>query len=294
MGNNSTTNRGLASQSRLGSWGSSIDDTICGPHALCGDWHDIDDEEQPLFTNPPTRRGSTLSVPEKGRRKPPPLKRAHSIGGSSIKRPATTNYSDTSDPPDSLDNFPVAPVTRQNHHHNRSPIDSEFNEEDFVPAPVATSYSSRPPSSRSRRLSEMPQPVFVDNHHHRRASEPPLFKPHKPKQHNTYESDQEYAYETQKHPPSRKKHVAKAMSAEDMTPWQDVYIPPKNHPIKPIRKEASKEYKPNYKPAPNVKKEKRIVRPKGKMRHEAPKPFIVGKPPPTKERYLVSPIENEI
>jgi hypothetical protein len=38
-------------------------------------------------------------VPEKGRRKPPPLKRSHSIGGSSIRRPATTNYSDTSDPP---------------------------------------------------------------------------------------------------------------------------------------------------------------------------------------------------
>lgn len=45
--------------------------------------------------------GSTLSVPELGHRKPPPLKRSHSIGGASIKRPMTTNFSDTSEAPGS-------------------------------------------------------------------------------------------------------------------------------------------------------------------------------------------------
>uniref|UniRef100_A0AC34F8I9 Uncharacterized protein n=1 Tax=Panagrolaimus sp. ES5 TaxID=591445 RepID=A0AC34F8I9_9BILA len=154
MGAGSSTNKGVASRSRYSSWGSSIDEAICGENALCGDYPDDDVEGFPLVSRAPSRRASVVTNPyiDATPRKQPRLRRAFSEGEASVRRAYTTDYSDNSDDPDTDDdyNYQNANMIRKSPPKQKLPKKK----------------------NRQRRRSSMPQPESNYNNNQRRYSMP--------------------------------------------------------------------------------------------------------------------------
>uniref|UniRef100_A0AC34G7U9 Uncharacterized protein n=1 Tax=Panagrolaimus sp. ES5 TaxID=591445 RepID=A0AC34G7U9_9BILA len=159
MGAGSSTNKGVASRSRYSSWGSSIDEAICGENALCGDYPDEDVEGFPLVSIAPSRRASVVTNPyiDATPRKQPRLRRAFSEGEASVRRAYTTDYSDNSDDPDTDDDYNYQDKNMIRKSRSAAIINDEFDHDDFpnrpFPLPVAPGrYDSElPPKSRAKR-----------------------------------------------------------------------------------------------------------------------------------------------
>jgi hypothetical protein len=157
MGAGSSTNKGVASRSRYSSWGSSIDEAICGENALCGDYPDDDVEGFPLVSRAPSRRASIVTNPyiDATPRKAPRLRRAFSEGEASVRRAYTTDYSDNSDDPDTDEDYYQDPNMIRK---SRSAVmHDDYDHDDFPnrPFPLAVTpgrYDSNlPPKSRAKR-----------------------------------------------------------------------------------------------------------------------------------------------
>uniref|UniRef100_A0A914YAW2 Uncharacterized protein n=1 Tax=Panagrolaimus superbus TaxID=310955 RepID=A0A914YAW2_9BILA len=182
MGAGSSTNKGVASRSRYSSWGSSIDEAICGENALCGDYPDDDLEGFPLVSKGPSRRASVVTNPyiEATPRQAPRLRRAFSEGEASVRRAYTTDYSDNSDDPDTDDDY--------NNNQNGNMIrksrsaaimrDDEFDHDDFpnrpFPLPMAPGrYDSELlPKSRAKRRRKKAAPIQGSEFQGRRPFSP--------------------------------------------------------------------------------------------------------------------------
>lgn len=147
-----------ASRSRFSSWGSSIDEAICGDHALCGDYPEDDLEGFPLVDDPQTRRNSVITNPyiEPTPRKPPQLRRALSEGEASVRRAYMTDYSDNSDDPDTDDEYPTAP-NKIRRTRSAVSLPEALDQDDFpnrpvpVALPIANGNAPAPSHNRNKK-----------------------------------------------------------------------------------------------------------------------------------------------
>ncbi|KAE9555257.1 hypothetical protein FO519_001508 [Halicephalobus sp. NKZ332] len=167
MGAGSSSNKGVASRSRFSSWGSSIDEAVCGDHALCGDYPEDDLEGFPLVDEPQTRRNSVITNPyiEPTPRKPPKLRRALSEGEASVRRAYMTDYSDNSDDPDTDEDYPTQP-NKIKMARSAVSLPEALDQDDFpnqpVPLPLTIANGKGAPPSRARtkrKKKKKPKPM---------------------------------------------------------------------------------------------------------------------------------------